>query len=110
IVRPTIVDCDVVAVDIAGLPQAAVECSELLAPRSGRTAIEEADHRPARRLRARGQRPCDHPPDQKGDEGQELAPHDMLPRLTAGVRPYPSDRYIISGYRELCDLIHNSAA
>src|SRR5215467_7820982 len=57
IVGPTILDRDILTIDVTGLPHAAIECSELLAPGSGRAAVEESDNR-HRLLRTRRERPC----------------------------------------------------
>src|SRR5215467_13457627 len=55
IVGPTILDRDILTIDVTGLPHAAIECSELLAPGSGRAAVEESDNR-HRLLRTRRER------------------------------------------------------
>src|SRR5262245_56346681 len=58
IVGPTILDRDILTIDVTGLPHAAIECSELLAPGSGRAAVEESDNRHRLLLRPRRERPC----------------------------------------------------
>src|SRR5262245_30610901 len=68
IVGPTILDRDILTIDVTGLPHAAIECSELLAPGSGRAAVEESDNR-HRLLRARRERPRRNRASNHFDEG-----------------------------------------
>src|SRR5215470_7672814 len=79
IVGPTILDRDILTIDVTGLPHAAIECSELLAPGSGRAAVEESDNR-HRLLRARRERPSRRGAAQQRDE---LAP---LHSITSSAR------------------------
>src|SRR5215468_10684225 len=66
IVGPTILDRDILTIDVTGLPHAAIECSELLAPGSGRAAVEESDNR-HRLLRTRRERPCSRAAEQSDE-------------------------------------------
>src|SRR5262249_57481852 len=63
IIRPTILHRDVLAVDVTGFLQAAIECSKLLAPGSGRATVKESNDRPPWRLCAGGQGPGKHASD-----------------------------------------------
>src|SRR5262245_21346714 len=67
IVGPTILDRDILTIDVTGLPHAAIECSELLAPGSGRAAVEESDNR-HRLLRTRRERPSGRRAAEQRDE------------------------------------------
>src|SRR5262245_17904424 len=77
IVGPTILDRDILTIDVTGLPHAAIECSELLAPGSGRAAVEESDNR-HRLLRARRERPSYRRAAEKCDEFPP--PHGAYPK------------------------------
>src|SRR5262245_50724325 len=55
--RPAKFDGNILALDVARLFQAAAECSDERRPLIGRAAVQMADHRHRRLLRARGKRP-----------------------------------------------------
>src|SRR5262249_51454702 len=90
IVGPTILDRDILTIDVTGLPHAAIECSELLAPGSGRAAVEESDNR-HRLLRTRRERPSGRRAAEQRDERAPVMielhaiPHEERGR-TAGYR------------------------
>src|SRR5262249_22602408 len=77
IVGPTILDRDILTIDVTGLPHAAIECSELLAPGSGRAAVKESDNRHRRLLRARRERQCRSRTAEQRDEF--ATPHGTFP-------------------------------
>src|SRR5215472_1972110 len=68
--RPAIFDRDILAFDGAGFLQALVECRYEMCIRTGRSAVEIADHRHHWLLRARGERPSCRTTEQR----DELAP------------------------------------
>src|SRR5262249_48379950 len=70
--RPTVFDPHILAFDIARFLQALAERRDLLAQRSGRCGIEEADHSHRRLLRARRERPRRSHSAKERDELAEL--------------------------------------
>src|SRR5262245_11785010 len=89
IVGPTILDRDILTIDVTGLPHAAIECSELLAPGSGRAAVEESDNR-HRLLRARRERPCRRRAAEQGDELAAFYAHGLPARAADLSHAQPS--------------------
>src|SRR6516162_8676263 len=71
--RPAIFDRDILAFDGAGFLQALVECRYEMCIRTGRSAVEIADHRHRRLLRARRERPRDR---RTAECGQQFPPSD----------------------------------
>src|SRR5262249_39698211 len=58
IVSPAILDCYVLALDIAGILQALAKCAQTLGSPVRRRGVEEPNNRHRRLLRARRDRPC----------------------------------------------------
>jgi hypothetical protein len=58
--RPAVFDRDVLALDVAGFVQSLEECSHEGRRRTGRSRVEEADHRHHLLLRSRGGWPSTH--------------------------------------------------
>src|SRR5262245_20015672 len=71
ILSPAVDDRYVVALDIAGVLEALVECAQTIHRRVRRLAVAEPDYRHRRLLRARRKRPCHR---RAAEQGDELAP------------------------------------
>src|SRR5262249_52539883 len=69
-IGPAILDCRILALDIAGFAQTPTESGYAGGERYSRPAVEETDHRHRRLLRARHKRPRDG----RAEERDELAP------------------------------------
>src|SRR5215831_8103030 len=59
VLGPAVFDCDVLALDQTAVLEALTKCAEQMRVGGGRCAVEEADDRHRRLLRARRERPCD---------------------------------------------------
>src|SRR5262249_22661698 len=81
--RPTVFDRHILAFDITRFLQTLAERRDLLAQRSGRSGIEEADHRHCRLLRAR----CERPRSRAAEQRDELA---ALHSITSSARSWNS--------------------
>src|SRR5215470_3644728 len=57
VLRPAILDHDILALDVAGFANALPECGQIACTISKRRAAEESNHRHRRLLRARRERP-----------------------------------------------------
>jgi hypothetical protein len=57
VLRPAILDHDILALDVAGFANALPECGQIACTISKRRAAEKSDHRHRRLLRARRERP-----------------------------------------------------
>src|SRR5215468_4272366 len=57
VLGPAVFDCDVLALDQAAVLEALTKCAEQMRVGGGRCAVEEADDRHRRLLRARRERP-----------------------------------------------------
>src|SRR5262245_36437820 len=71
-VRPTVLDRDLPAFDIAAFAQALAECIREPPERAGRGAVEKADHRSSWVLRVSRERPRRRGAAQQRDEGAPL--------------------------------------
>jgi hypothetical protein len=71
VLRPAILDHDILALDVAGFANALPECGQIAGTISKRRAAEKPDHRPL--LRTRRERPRGHT---AADEDDEVAPPD----------------------------------
>src|SRR5262249_10491485 len=65
--RPAIFDRDILALDGTGFLQTLVERRYEMCIRTGRSAVEIADHRHRRLLRARRERPCSRAAEQRDE-------------------------------------------
>src|SRR5262249_55854641 len=81
--RPTVFDPHILAFDIARFLQALAERRDLLAQRSGRSGIEEADHSHRRLLRARREWPGSRGATEQRYELAPLYPNHVIPRACA---------------------------
>src|SRR5262249_43369999 len=100
IVGPTILDRDILTIDVTGLPHAAIECSELLAPGSGRAAVEESDNR-HRLLRTRRERPCRRAAEQRDEVA---TPHS----ITSSARPDSGSGMVMPSVLAVLRLMNSS--
>src|SRR5262249_12228213 len=71
VLGPAVFDCDVLALDQAAVFEALTKCAEQMRVGGGRCAVEEADDRHRRLLRARRERPRGR---RAADKSDELAP------------------------------------
>src|SRR5262245_40757074 len=71
VLRPAILDHDILALDVAGFANALPECGQIACTISKRRAAEKSDHRHRRLLRARRKRPRGRA---AGDQRDELPP------------------------------------
>jgi hypothetical protein len=86
IVRPSVFDGHVAALNITGFAQSLAECRHEMCVRLGRPALEEPDHRHRPLLRARNERPCRCRAAEKRDE---LAPsHVCSPSAEDRILPH----------------------
>src|SRR5262249_48037712 len=89
-------DCDVLALDIAGVLEALAKRAQTVRHHVGRSAVEEPDHRHRRLLRARRKRPRNGSAGQKADEISTTdwtAQHVFSPRCrSASSQPYHQSR------------------
>src|SRR5215468_3889123 len=100
IVGPTILDRDILTIDVTGLPHAAIECSELLAPGSGRAAVEESDNR-HRLLRTRRERPCRRAAEQRDERAP---PHS----ISSSARPDSGSGTVMPSVLAVLRLMNSS--
>src|SRR5215475_2313043 len=75
VLRPAILDHDILALDVAGFANALPECGQIACTISKRRAAEKSDHRHRRLLRARRERPCRCCATEQRDE--RAAPHSI---------------------------------
>src|SRR6516164_2801707 len=68
VLGPAVFDCDVLALDQAAVLEALTKCAEQMRVGGGRCAVEEADDRHRRLLRARRERPSSRQAAEKRDE------------------------------------------
>ena len=78
VLRPAILDHDILALDVAGFANALPECGQITCTIDRRRAAEEPDHRHGRLLRARGARPSGYTAAEKRDEFPP--PHGAYPK------------------------------
>src|SRR5262245_14274585 len=74
VLRPAILDHDILALDVAGFANALPECGQIACTISKRRAAEESNHRHRRLLRPRRKRPCRRAADQRDELA---APHSI---------------------------------
>src|SRR5262249_42276363 len=75
VLRPAILDHDILALDVAGFANALPECGQIACTISKRRAAEKSDHRHRRLLRASRERPRHRCAGQQRDE--RAAPHSI---------------------------------
>src|SRR5262245_4910002 len=80
VLRPAILDHDILALDVAGFANALPECGQIACTISKRRAAEKSDHRHRRLLRASRERPRGG---RAADQRQEFAP---LHSITSSAR------------------------
>src|SRR5215216_6311588 len=68
VVRPAILDCHILALDVAGFTNALPECGQIACTISKRRAAEESYHRHRRLLPPRRERPDRRPTAEQRDE------------------------------------------
>jgi hypothetical protein len=88
VLGPAVFDCDVLALDQAAVLEALTKCAEQMRVGGGRCAVEEADDRHRRLLRARPERPRGRAAEQR----HELAP----PHVEHGAS-FPSVASLVAG-------------
>src|SRR5215475_11258046 len=72
VLRPAILDHDILALDVAGFTNPLPEGGQITCTIGKRRTAEETDHRHRRLLRARRERPCNCRASEESDEGAPL--------------------------------------
>src|SRR6516165_8898880 len=73
VLRPAILDCHILALDVAGFTKALAECGQILCTIGRRRAAKQSYHRHGGLLRARRERPSNR---RTAKQRDELAPFD----------------------------------